>query len=71
MTLYRLTYPDYERDGEYITANPIQPIHDLWLPGLICPACGETWAGSRRLYLPLPDPALQGRLSGKPLPERE
>ena len=71
VNFYRLTYPRYETDSEYITRNPIQPIHKLWLPGLICSACGETWAGSWRRYRPLPDRVLQPRLSGKPLPERE
>jgi hypothetical protein len=71
MEFYKITHPYYETDQEHDAANPIRMIEDTWLPGVICPICGETWAGSRRLYLPINDLELQQHLSGGPIPLSE
>src|SRR5688572_19966173 len=67
LRFFELDAPKYATDREDSAANPIRMDDALWLPGLVCPGCGSTWAGSRRLYLPVADPALRRRLSGPPL----
>lgn len=69
MRFYRLTHPYYQSDREENAANPVLPMRDVWLPGIICSACGSTWAGSRRLYLPVSDERLRRCLRGGPVPE--
>jgi len=71
MAFYRLTRPEYETDLQADAANPIYPIRDMWLPGLSCDACGTTWAGSRRLYLPISTASLRPLLQSGPLPRPE
>jgi hypothetical protein len=62
----KLTHPHYETDNEDTAVNPIRMIEDIALPGIICPACG-TWAGSRRVCLPIDEPSLLGCLRGAPI----
>src|SRR4051812_37871341 len=71
MRFYHLTHPKYETDQAQTRANPVNSVDIVWMPGIVCDACGETWAGSRRLYIPITDPALRRELSGKPLPRAE
>src|SRR3954462_3165348 len=71
MQFFELTHPAYKTDAEDDFYNPVRIVEDIKLPGLSCTACGATWAGSRRLYLPVRDAALRKRLSGPPLPEEE
>jgi hypothetical protein len=71
MQFYEFTHPAYGTDRAQQMANPLQTVDEVWLPGLICSVCGETWAGSRRLYLPVIEPNLLRRLGGLPLPEVE
>jgi hypothetical protein len=68
MQFYRLQPPDYLTDQEDDAANPIRMERELWLPGMMCNACGETWAGSRRLYIDITEPDLRRQLRGGPLP---
>lgn len=71
MKFYKFTHPEYGSDYESSDNNPIRMIEDIWIPGIICPACGRTWAGSRRLYLPIEDETLWRKLSSEPLPLSE
>jgi hypothetical protein len=71
MKFYQLTHPEYSTDQQDRFANPIQPVPDIWLPGIICAICGATWAGSRRIYLPITDTRLRQKLHGRPLPEAD
>jgi hypothetical protein len=71
MIFSKLTHPYYVTDQAESAANPIQPVRAIWLPGIICDECGSTWAGSRRLYLPIADTTLWRRLRGAPLPKDE
>ena len=69
-----LTHPSYQTDQAANAANPIRQVDAVTLPGVVCSACGSTWAGSRRLYEPLQDDALRHRLrerGGWPLPDTE
>jgi hypothetical protein len=68
MRFYDLTHPPYATDHDQDAANPIRMQEDAWLPGVVCPACGETWAGSRRIYLEVPNTPIRRRLGGAPLP---
>ncbi len=71
MQFYHLTHPLYTSDVEEDASNPIRMIPEVWMPGIICAQCGSTWAGSRRLYLPINDTSLKRRLRGKPLPDSD
>jgi hypothetical protein len=69
-----LTHPYYQTDQADNAANPIRQVDHVGLPGIVCSACGSTWAGSRRLYVPLQDAALRHKLrdrGGWPLPDTE
>lgn len=70
MQFYELTHPDYETDHDHAAANRIQMEQDVFLPGMICPACGP-WAGGRRLYLPVGDAGIRDQLGGKPVPPHQ
>ncbi len=70
MRFYRLARPKYGSYQEQAQANPLRPIQDMYLPGVICDLCGKTWAGNRRTYLPVGDPELREQLRGRPIPWR-
>ncbi len=71
MQFFRLTHPDYKADQAHDKTNPVKISTGICLPGIICSECGQTWAGSRRLYLPVSDPSLRARLRPAPLREAE
>jgi Protein of unknown function (Gmx_para_CXXCG) len=71
MIFFRLTHPFYGSDQVDDRANPIRVINANWIPGLICSKCGSTWAGTRRLYLPLNSPHITKFLNLPPLPESD
>lgn len=49
MNFYKLTNPPYPTDREMARANPAQYDDPVSLPGVVCQACGEQWAGSDRV----------------------
>lgn len=64
---YTLTHPDYETDHAAERMNPLRQIERAWIPGIRCRYCNQTWAGSRKLYLPLPNGDIRQRLIPSPL----
>lgn len=62
MHFLELTHPFYQTDQADNAANPIRQVDTVTLPGIVCSACGSTWAGGRRLYVPLQDDMLRHRL---------
>ena len=59
-------------DRQASIASPLQQVDHIGMPGLECSSCHNTWAGSRRLYLPVDDPALAKRLKNTwPIPTAE
>jgi Protein of unknown function (Gmx_para_CXXCG) len=64
--VYEIRRPYYSSDQESKKSNPLVPINIISLPGIICPSCGETWSGSRRLYLPIQNEGVRRQLEQKP-----
>ena len=65
--IYKLTSPRYITDRAEAQANPIKQTVGLWMPGIRCDHCGNTWSGSRRLYFPITDPQVRRRLKATPI----
>ncbi|RIH90484.1 hypothetical protein Mterra_00370 [Calidithermus terrae] len=53
MHYFRLCPPLYESDLQRSRQNPLEVIDEFSIPGIKCDSCGQIWAGSRKLYLPL------------------
>lgn len=71
MNFYHLRSPDYQSDQASDAANPLTELASLIMPGLTCSACGSTWAGNRKLYLPIPKEAIHFTLENKPFKTEE
>jgi len=72
MRFYKLTHPDYATDRAADMANPIRMVNELYVPGITCSACGESWASSDRVRVSVPKTSdLRAYLTGKCLPESE
>lgn len=71
MNFFHLTNPLYASDQARKRANPLRTINGYWIPGLTCSKCGETWAGTRRLYLPLNDLSIIKFLNLPPLSDSD
>lgn len=61
MTLYEIISPAID-DKSDILNNPLEPIIEFRVPGIICPYCGQTWSGSRRTRVEIKDVSMQKRL---------
>lgn len=71
MNFYELRGPHYQSDQADDAANPLTELASLVMPGLTCSACGSTWAGNRKLYLPIPEEAIHLTLENRPLKTEE
>lgn len=72
MHFYRLTHPEYTTDHAADVANPIRMVNEFYVPGIVCSVCGESWASSDRVRVPVPMTSdLRTHLMGKVLSEKE
>lgn len=71
MNFYALREPHYQSDQADAAANPLAELASLVMPGLTCAVCGSTWAGNRKLYLPIPTEALNLTLENRPFKTEE
>lgn len=68
MHYFKLKPPSYASEKERSRENPIE-VRSLWsIPGLHCPACGQTWAGSRKTYLLLNEGVKNSPIAKKLVP---
>lgn len=63
MYYFRLCPPLYESDAQRSRQNPIEVVDEFSVPGIKCGSCGQVWAGSRKLYLPLTEAIRRSELA--------